>query len=186
MNRRRAKILATLGPASRDPETLGALLDAGVNAVRLNFSHGSHEDHAETYKRVRQAAEERGIAGAILGDRQGPKIRFLILCQGAARANVANTAVVVPAGRHVLDIDYVLDPTGWCGTLLVLALLAGLVVVAATVVVVAAVVVVLSGDAVVVVVDSGGAVVAGAVVGAAVGGGWCLAQSPLTMSTMRS
>src|SRR5690606_6997500 len=73
--RRRAKILCTLGPASRTPEVIGALMDAGMNAARLNFSHGTHEDHAKTFATVREQALSRNIAVAILADLQGPKIR---------------------------------------------------------------------------------------------------------------
>ena len=50
---RRCKILCTLGPASSSPEVIGALIDAGMNAARLNLSHGSHEDHTRTYRAIR-------------------------------------------------------------------------------------------------------------------------------------
>jgi pyruvate kinase len=69
------KILCTLGPASNTPALVGALIDAGMNAVRLNLSHGAHEDHTRVYKTVRQEASRRGVAIAILADLQGPKIR---------------------------------------------------------------------------------------------------------------
>lgn len=72
---RHCKILATLGPASNTPEQIGDLIDAGMNAVRLNLSHGTHEDHTRVYKTVRKEASRRGIAVAILADLQGPKIR---------------------------------------------------------------------------------------------------------------
>ena len=72
---RHCKILCTLGPASNTPELVGALMDAGMNAVRLNLSHGTHEDHTRVYKTVRKEASRRGIAVAILADLQGPKIR---------------------------------------------------------------------------------------------------------------
>ena len=72
---RHCKILCTLGPASHTPEIVGALIDAGMNAVRLNFSHGSHEDHARVFKTVRREASRRNIPVAILGDLQGPKLR---------------------------------------------------------------------------------------------------------------
>ncbi len=75
MAARRCKILCTLGPASRDPETIGALIEAGMNAARLNFSHGSHEDHSRTYQTIREQASKRGCAVAIVADLQGPKIR---------------------------------------------------------------------------------------------------------------
>ncbi len=52
---RRTKIVATLGPSSRDSETIAELVRAGVNVFRLNFSHGSHDEHRETYRRLRAA-----------------------------------------------------------------------------------------------------------------------------------
>ena len=73
---RRTKIVATLGPATDTPESIEKLIAAGVNVVRLNFSHGSPEDHAKRAKMVRDAAEKLGIIVGILGDLQGPKIRI--------------------------------------------------------------------------------------------------------------
>jgi len=72
---RHCKILCTLGPASSSPEAIGALIDAGLNATRLNFSHGSHEDHAKVYNTIRREANRRDVAVAILADLQGPKLR---------------------------------------------------------------------------------------------------------------
>ena len=72
---RHSKILATLGPASRDPATLRLLVDAGVDAFRLNFSHGSHESHARTLDAVRTVEAETGRHIAVVADMQGPKIR---------------------------------------------------------------------------------------------------------------
>jgi pyruvate kinase len=72
---RRTRIVATIGPASRSPEMLGRLIDAGVNVVRLNFSHGTHEDHLAVATSVRRLAAERGRSVALLQDLSGPKIR---------------------------------------------------------------------------------------------------------------
>ena len=72
---RRTKIIATLGPASSDPATIGALIEAGVNVFRLNMSHGTHDDHRQMYGKVRQTAKEHGVTVAILADLCGPKIR---------------------------------------------------------------------------------------------------------------
>ncbi len=69
------KIVATVGPASADEATLARLMDAGVDVFRLNFSHGTHADHAETVARVRALAAERGAVVALLQDLQGPKLR---------------------------------------------------------------------------------------------------------------
>ncbi len=71
----RAKIVCTLGPASSTPERIGDLIDAGMSVARLNFSHGSHEDHAKMLHIVRAEADRRGKAIAVLLDLQGPKIR---------------------------------------------------------------------------------------------------------------
>jgi pyruvate kinase len=73
---RRTKIVATIGPASRDPEVLVRLVDAGMDVARLNFSHGTHEQHAETARAVREAAGRVGRPVAILQDLPGPKIRI--------------------------------------------------------------------------------------------------------------
>ncbi len=73
---KRTKIVATIGPASRKPEVLERMIAAGLNVVRLNFSHGSPDDHRETVDMVRAAADKAGHAVAILQDLQGPKIRI--------------------------------------------------------------------------------------------------------------
>lgn len=72
---RKTKILCTLGPATDTPKMIAALLDAGMNAVRLNFSHGTHEQHAANVKRVRAAAKDRDRGVPIVADLQGPKVR---------------------------------------------------------------------------------------------------------------
>ena len=72
----RAKIVCTLGPASSTPQRIGELIDAGMSVARLNFSHGSHDDHARMLQIVRAEAERRGRAIAALLDLQGPKIRI--------------------------------------------------------------------------------------------------------------
>ncbi len=72
---RRTKIVATIGPASRSPEALERLLQAGVNVVRLNFSHGEHAQHLEVMQRVREIAARLGVSVALLQDLSGPKIR---------------------------------------------------------------------------------------------------------------
>jgi len=79
---RRTKIVATIGPASRDPETLVRMVEAGMDVARLNFSHGNAEEHAETAKRVREAANRAGRAVAILQDLPGPKLRIGTLRDG--------------------------------------------------------------------------------------------------------
>jgi pyruvate kinase len=78
----RAKIVCTLGPASSTPERIGELIDAGMNVARLNFSHGTHDDHARMLQIVRAEADRRGKAVAALLDLQGPKIRIGRLASG--------------------------------------------------------------------------------------------------------
>ena len=75
MRNRSAKILATVGPASAAPDTLRLLHDVGVDAFRLNFSHGSHEDHARSVEAIRRVQKETGNSITIVADMQGPKLR---------------------------------------------------------------------------------------------------------------
>src|SRR5919201_5048052 len=81
---RRTKIVATMGPACRDLETLVRMIDAGMDVARLNFSHGNREIHAENAERVRAAADSAGRQVAILQDLPGPKIRI-----GALKDDIA-------------------------------------------------------------------------------------------------
>lgn len=92
---RRTKIVATLGPATDSPETLAAVIAAGVDVTRLNFSHGSAEDHIERAHRVRETARAQNRYTAILADLQGPKLRI---------ARFADNKVTLRAGQSfVLD-----------------------------------------------------------------------------------
>jgi len=81
---RRTKIVATIGPASRDPEVLVRMIEAGMDVARLNFSHGSADEHAETAALVRQAAGRAGRQVAVLQDLPGPKLRIGALRDGIA------------------------------------------------------------------------------------------------------
>jgi pyruvate kinase len=89
---RRTKIVATIGPASNDPETLVRMVDAGMDVARLNFSHGTAEQHAETARRVREASGRAGRPVAILQDLPGPKMRI-----GALEDDIAE----LKPGDHV-------------------------------------------------------------------------------------
>ncbi|NND65545.1 MAG: pyruvate kinase [Gammaproteobacteria bacterium] len=93
--KRRAKIIATLGPASDDPEVLKEMIAAGVNVVRLNLSHGTHSEHQARIDRVRHCSEIIGEDVGILADLQGPKIRIDRFKQGEIKLEVG--------GRFVLD-----------------------------------------------------------------------------------
>jgi pyruvate kinase len=75
LGRRRTKIVCTIGPATSSREMLDKLVDAGMDAARLNFSHGTHDDHAERARLVREAQERAGRPLALIGDLQGPKLR---------------------------------------------------------------------------------------------------------------
>jgi pyruvate kinase len=74
--RRSAKIVATLGPSSSTPESISALFEAGVDVFRLNFSHGSHEDHSRRFEAIRAVESATGRPIGILSDLQGPKLRL--------------------------------------------------------------------------------------------------------------
>jgi len=79
---RRAKIVCTLGPATSSAEQVTALVESGMDVARLNFSHGSHADHAKAYQLVREASDRTGRAVAVLADLQGPKIRLGTFADG--------------------------------------------------------------------------------------------------------
>lgn len=76
---RRVKIIATLGPASDRPEIIRAMAEAGMDVARLNFSHGSHEQHAQRIQTLRQISKELGKEITVLQDLQGPKLRVGVL-----------------------------------------------------------------------------------------------------------
>jgi pyruvate kinase len=92
---RRTKIVATIGPASRDPETLARMVAAGVDVARLNFSHGNREIHAESLELVRAAANRVGRQVAILQDLPGPKIRIGSIQDDLAELKPGETLVLL-------------------------------------------------------------------------------------------
>ncbi|MBC7600382.1 MAG: pyruvate kinase, partial [Polaromonas sp.] len=95
MPRRATKIVATLGPASSDPVLLEKMIRAGVNVVRLNFSHGKAQDHINLAAVVREVAQRAGVEVAIMADLQGPKIRVGKFAEGKV--------LLVPGEKFVLD-----------------------------------------------------------------------------------
>jgi pyruvate kinase len=97
---RHTKIIATLGPASSAAPVLDALIGAGVDVFRLNFSHGTHETQAATYRAVRAAAARAGRDVAILQDLSGPKIRTGRLKGGQAIHLVDGETLCIGAGEH--------------------------------------------------------------------------------------
>lgn len=96
---RRTKIVATLGPATDTPETIEAIVKAGVDVVRLNFSHGDPQDHAKRAEMIRAAAKRVGRTVGILGDLQGPKLRI---------ARFVDSKIYLKRGDHFI-LDAALD-----------------------------------------------------------------------------
>ena len=107
MPRRATKIVATLGPASSDPAILEQLIRAGVNVVRLNFSHGKAQDHIDRARMVREAAHRAGREVAIMADLQGPKIRVGKFAQGKVFLEPGQKFVLDAARTELGDIDAV-------------------------------------------------------------------------------
>lgn len=109
---RRTKIVATLGPASSSPEKLAALIEAGMNVARLNFSHGEADEHRRVAGLVRKIAQEQGRHVAIMGDLQGPKIRIARFREGkvelseGARFVLSNGYPQDEGTDQVVGIDY--------------------------------------------------------------------------------
>ncbi|MEX0658881.1 MAG: pyruvate kinase [Egibacteraceae bacterium] len=98
---RRAKIVATLGPALDERDKLRAALEAGIDVVRLNFSHGDHETHARRLEMVRELADRLGRNVGSLADLQGPKIRLGVLPDGGVEVPTGAEVFLVP-GRDAL------------------------------------------------------------------------------------
>ncbi|MGP9635221.1 pyruvate kinase [Halomonas sp. AOP43-A1-21] len=91
---RRTKIVATLGPASDRPGVLEAMIKAGVDVVRLNFSHGSPDDHRRRLQDVRDIAQRLGKCVAALGDLQGPKIRIARFAEGPIHLEAGQSFII--------------------------------------------------------------------------------------------
>src|SRR3954466_3925767 len=87
------RIAPSIGPASANPETLVRMIEAGMDVARLNFSHGSHEQHAETAQLVRDAAGRAGRPVALLQDLPGPKLRIGPLVEGTVELKVGDKVV---------------------------------------------------------------------------------------------
>ena len=100
---RRTKIVATIGPASDNPETLAQLVDAGLDVARLNFAHGTFEQMAETASRVREAADRAGRGVAILQDLPGPKLRIGPVKNDHAELGAGSSLTLVCGSDEVGD-----------------------------------------------------------------------------------
>jgi pyruvate kinase len=105
---RRTKIVCTIGPATSSADMVGRLVEAGMDAARLNFSHGAHEEHAERAEFVRDAERQAGRPLALIADLQGPKLRIGEL--GAPRTLDEGEEVVVVGGDVASDGDLPVSP----------------------------------------------------------------------------
>jgi pyruvate kinase len=108
---RRTKIVATLGPASSSPEVIRQLIIAGMDVARLNFSHGTYENHAQVIKNLREISSELGIPVTIIQDLQGPKIRVGMMPGDQIILNKGDIITLVPQAKYNQDpftipIDY--------------------------------------------------------------------------------
>jgi len=111
---RRTKIVATIGPASRDPEVLVRMVEAGMDVARLNFSHGTAEEHADTARLVREAAGRAGRQVAILQDLPGPKLRIGPLVDGIAELKPGDNLTFV-CGTNGFEGDAKRMAITWAG-----------------------------------------------------------------------
>jgi pyruvate kinase len=108
---RRTKIVATIGPASSTKETLEQMIQAGMNVARLNFSHGSYDDHARMITLLREVSDKYDNPITLLQDLQGPKIRVGNLPQGPIELRAGDQVNLVPIGEadaiaDAIGIDY--------------------------------------------------------------------------------
>ncbi len=109
---RKTRIVATMGPASRPPATLRRLIRAGVEVVRLNFSHGTHASHAEAAAAVRQASAELGVPVAILADLCGPKMRLGRVQGDLVQLRAGSTLLLTESGGIGTEERLVVEAAG--------------------------------------------------------------------------
>ena len=107
----RTKIVATVGPASRDPARLRELIEAGVDVFRINFSHGTHDEHDRTVDAIRAVADEAGVHVGVLQDLGGPKLRLGPIPGDAVECRVGDDFTLVadptrPDDPHELTCTY--------------------------------------------------------------------------------
>jgi pyruvate kinase len=110
MDRRRTKIVVTLGPATSDRNMIEQLVNAQVDVVRLNFSHGSHEEHSERISLIREISEEKGHPVTLLQDLQGPKIRTGEISGGSINLtqgeSLTLTVEPVEGNEKIVSVDF--------------------------------------------------------------------------------
>lgn len=107
---RRTKIVSTIGPATQDPATLRSLIEAGATTLRLNFSHGTHDDHQRSIRLIRQISFELNQPVGILQDLQGPKIRLGKFEEGAIRLKTGDKFILtsrqLPGTQTISSVTY--------------------------------------------------------------------------------
>jgi len=107
---KKTKIVCTIGPASDSPEMIERLIKAGMDVARLNFSHGTHEGHAEKIRIIRETADRLGRTVAILTDIAGPKIRVGEISRGSVELkkgrNFILTDLPVPGDEKEVSVTY--------------------------------------------------------------------------------
>src|SRR5205823_9716491 len=108
VDRRRTKIVATIGPVTSSHDAVHELVEAGVDAIRLNLSHGTHGDHGARAKVVREVQEETGKPLALIADLQGPKLRIGDL--DAPRVLLKDEEVVVVGEQHAANSELPIAP----------------------------------------------------------------------------
>ena len=110
MKPRKAKVICTIGPACDSEEMLIRLVEAGMDVARLNFSHGTHEEHLQKIKRIRAVSEKTGKAIAILQDLQGPKIRIGKFENPPIRLNPGDLFTIttdnIPGNENIVSTSY--------------------------------------------------------------------------------
>ena len=107
MARRRTKIVATLGPATSDPDTIEKMIFAGMDVARLNFSHGTADEHRERCRTVRRIAKKHDRYVAIMGDLQGPKIRIARFKNGSVELSTGQTFTLSNAFDSMAGTDQI-------------------------------------------------------------------------------
>ena len=105
-----AKIVCTLGPSSNTRSMIQSLISAGLNVARLNFSHGTHEDHARLIDLIREIADEMGVAITILQDLQGPKLRIGKLPEGKIELKAGDQVTLSSSESFVVDEEDIFIP----------------------------------------------------------------------------
>jgi len=107
---RKTKIVCTLGPASNSEKVMRKMLRAGMNVARLNFSHGTHEEHKKTIERFRSVRDQMHISAAVMLDTKGPEIRIKTLREGSAAVHAGDTYIFttreVEGDENAVSITY--------------------------------------------------------------------------------